>query len=71
MNPLLTWSAFSKLSSLEKRRLLTELIGEKLGIRCEARIYRVLTRLTFQTLRKKYELSYEFTNDEVSIESFD
>ena len=58
------WAKFHKMNDLEKRELLTTLIAERLSIRCEARIYRVLTRLSFQSLRKKYEAPHAFTPDE-------
>lgn len=51
---LFQWAKFHNMDYLEKRELFSQLINEQLQIRCEARIHRVLTRFTFQTLRKKY-----------------
>jgi len=61
---LYQFAQFSKMGNLEKRDLFTNLVKEHLDFRCEARIYRVLTRLTFQTLRKKYEEVFHFTEDD-------
>jgi len=61
---LYQFAKFHKMDNLEKRQLFTTLAGERLGVLCEARIYRVLTRLTFQTLRKKYEEVFHFTEDD-------
>lgn len=61
------YAEFQRLGNLEKRQLLNELVKERLGIGCEVRIYRILTRLTFQTLRKKYEVSFAFTKDEIAL----
>ena len=61
------YAKFRKMSNLEKRQLLNKLITERLGIGCEVRIYKILTRLTFQTLRKKYECIFAFTKDEQNL----
>ena len=61
---LYSWAKFHSLTYLEKRQLVSQLIAEKLNIHCEARIYRILTRLTFQTLQKKYGENHQFTADE-------
>ncbi len=61
---LYQYAQFSNMGNLEKRALFTKLVKERLDFRCEARIYRVLTRLTFQTLRKKYEEVFHFTEDD-------
>lgn len=61
---LYQFAKFHKLGNLEKRELFTKLVNERLNFSCEARIYRVLTRLTFQTLRKKYEEVFHFTEDD-------
>lgn len=61
---LFGWANVQKGGILGKRELFNALLAERLSIRCEARIWRVLTRLTYQSLRKKYELRYEFTRDE-------
>ncbi len=58
------YAQFNRMGNLEKRQLFTKLVGERLSFRCEARVYRVLTRLTFQTLRKKYEEVFHFTEDD-------
>lgn len=58
------YAKFRKLDNISKRHLLNTLVKEKLGINCEVRMYRVLTRLTFQTLRKKYEEKFDWTKDE-------
>src|SRR3989344_5790942 len=59
-----SWATFDKLSYLEKRAYFRVLVAENLYIQCEARLYRVLTRLTFQSLRRKNELHYQLTKDE-------
>ncbi|MEM4264104.1 MAG: hypothetical protein QW666_04410 [Candidatus Woesearchaeota archaeon] len=61
------YAQFQKLGNLEKRELLNKLVKERLGIGCEVRIYRILTRLTFQTLRKRYEIRFAFTKDEITL----
>jgi len=61
---LSTWARFHKMSNLEKRKLFSGLVVERLGRRCEAHIYRVLTRLTFQTLRRKYELQFRLSGQD-------
>ena len=58
------WAQFHNLNNLQKRELYTQLISRRLKINCEAHIYRILTRFTFQTLRKKYEEMYRFTEAE-------
>ena len=55
------WAKFHNLDNIQKRELFTKLIFEKLNINCEAHIYRVLTRFTFQSMRKKYGERYKFT----------
>lgn len=67
---LFQWAKFHKMSYLEKRQLFSQLISEQLQIRCEARIYRVLTRFTFQTLQKKHGERYQYTKDEQEFSSF-
>lgn len=62
------WAQFHNLDNFEKRELFTALISERLNINCEAYIYRILTRFTFQTLRKKYEETYQFTQAEQSFD---
>mgnify|MGYP001586802839 CR=1 FL=1 len=60
------WAQFHNLNNLQKRELFSRLISERLNINCEAHIYRILTRFTFQTLRKKYGETYQFTQAEQS-----
>mgnify|MGYP001589638451 CR=1 FL=1 len=55
------WAQFHNLDTVQKRELFTALISERLNINCEAHIYRILTRFTFQSLRKKYGETYNFT----------
>ncbi|GEM_PF-2817281 len=62
------WAQFHNLDTVQKRELFTTLISERLDISCEAHIYRILTRFTFQTLRKKYEEAYQFTQAEQSFD---
>ena len=62
------WAQFHNLNNLQKRELFSKLISERLKINCEAHIYRILTRFTFQTLRKKYEEAYKFTQAEQSFD---
>jgi len=61
---LYQFARFHKMGNLEKRQLFTRLASERLGVSCEARIYRVLVRLTFQSLRRKYEEQFNFTQDD-------
>jgi hypothetical protein len=58
---LSTWAKFHKMGNLQKRELFSNLTAERLNRRCEAHIYRVLTRLTFQSLRRKYEVQYRLS----------
>jgi hypothetical protein len=66
---LYQFAKFHKMSNLEKRQLFTKLVGERLGVYCEARIYRVLVRLTFQSLRRKYEEVFNFTQDDTRFDA--
>ncbi|MBW2972796.1 hypothetical protein KY346_00205 [Candidatus Woesearchaeota archaeon] len=58
------YAKFQKMSDIEKRQLFNKLVKERLRIECEARIHKILTRLTFQTLRKKHGENFTFTKDE-------
>lgn len=63
------WAQFHNMNNLQKRELFTKLISEKLNIGCEAHIYRLLTRFTFQSMRKKYGEKYKFTQAEKKVEA--
>lgn len=47
------WSKFHKMSYEKKRALLTEYLARKLGISCEVRLYRSITRVSLQTHKEK------------------
>lgn len=60
------WAKFHNMSQLEKRRLLTKYLAEKTGITCEIRLYRSITRLSFQTYKKKLG---KLLQDDLAVES--
>ncbi len=62
------WAKFHNMNNIQKRELFSKLIAEQLGIHCEAQIYRVVTRLSFQSLRRKHGELYKLTADEQSFD---
>lgn len=67
-NLIHSWVKFNNMSYLDKRAYFRKLVADTFNIKCEARLYRALTRLTFQSLRRQHELRYQFTSDEEKLD---